>query len=224
MILSMSHHRFLVVLAGFLWLLGAPGYAAEEEILVGRTISFDHISQQKNIDQPEGYILYDKLFGRHIEAPRGSVLGIPTEVRGSSLTSQFRKFEVDETQKSKQLHQTWHSISNYFRRNFTYTFLPPSDAAYSSPDDPIAQGTPLAANRITPKISFGKNYIEPTLCISNSLNSKISTEVSFKTNDKNLEASLSKKITKDVELTVINNNVFTQNLDKRVILGFKYRF
>ncbi len=217
MINLMPHRRFFLILAGFLYLATPTSWC------IDRTISFDDVASQRRTENQEGYILYDKLFqGQKTQAL--SQKEIPQEALGSSWTSQIREFESDERGKSARVSRAWSNLSSYVKKNFKNALIPSGEASFYTGEPLPLIPKPLPVNRIAPKISFGRDYIEPTLSIENSFNSEIQTEVSFHSRDKNLEAELSRKLSKDVELTLINNNVFTQNLEKKVVLGFKYRF
>ncbi len=199
---------------------------SERKLALASSLKITDFQKYSNVEQGETFLFYRHIFKQPLtfSAPFFPSENLPNSL-ATSLGRQMDQQKLNDNALRLSMKKTWYSISTFLKNSITSYVIADLEAAPSSEMAVLALHlTQSKTNSLVPRISAGPGTLKPALSLENIFNTGIRSHVSYHTQEETLEAKLSKKILKNVELHVRNTNIFTDDRVKRILLGFTYRF
>ncbi len=188
--------------------------------ILASSLKIQDFTMHKNTQQADATVLYRYVFQPSSIAPQP----LPSPMyEPLSLGETIAQQKYHSASARRSLKKTWSQLGAFIRNSAQFYWIGELEASPSL-GIAILQKKANKANELSPRLSMGAHYIKPGFSFKNILNTAIHTTISYQTKEETLEAQLSKKVSKMIELRLTNTNVFTEDRVKRVVLGFSYTF
>ncbi len=213
----------------YLWLLAISFTIAAEAQLFGALLTIEDITEERNIEHSDARMIYQTFLGNtpknfpymaYLRPPFGGVTSL-------SMTTEWNRLQAIRAEGKAITSLMWgqlrkelrKGIKKYFEQDREFSIATAALVKSASQFGEISKG-----NKIIPKFKFGSDYVKPTLHIEKPFHMNFETDISYHTGDQILETELSRRLSRQFELSIKQTNYLEENQRHDWLFGIAYEF
>lgn len=203
------------------------------------SLMIEDVTEQRDINHSDTQMIYQKLMKSDSKISPYAIYSLPSTqgTTSLSLSSEWKRLESTSVRAKAITSLMWNQvrkklkegIRKYFEQENNIPFIPTTLAKLPHNRNETLKTVANTeeeseGNKIVPKFKFGSDYIKPALRIEKPFHIDFSTNVSYHTKDQVLEASLSRKLSPDLELSLKQASYFQNEQHHDWLFGIQYEF